>query len=68
MLPILRGGWVEVTADSMKQAHALFRACYPDKTPGILNCSDYYTEQQFNATDMPTTGNCGAFCHRKLSV
>ena len=52
----------------MKQAHALFRACYPDKTPGILNCSAYYTEQQFNATDMPTTGNCGAFCHRKLSV
>ncbi len=63
-----QGGWVEVEAENMKQAHALFRACYPDRTPGILNCSDYYTEQQFNASDMPTTGNRGAFCHRKITA
>lgn len=62
-----QGGWVEVEAENMKQANALFRACYPDRTPGILNCSDYYTEQQFNASDMPTTGNRGAFCHRKIT-
>lgn len=35
------GGWVEVEADSMKQAHALYRAAYPDREPGILNCADY---------------------------
>lgn len=63
-----QGGWVEVTAGSMKQAHALFRACYPDRVPGILNCSDYYTEQQFNTTDMPATGNRGAFCHHKIAA
>ena len=62
------GGWVEVEAENMKQAHAIFRACYPDREPGILNCSDYYTEAQFNDSDMPSTGNRGAFCHRKLSA
>ena len=62
------GGWVEIDADNMKQAHAIFRACYPDSEPGILNCSDYYTEAQFNDSDMQSTGNRGAFCHRKLSA
>ena len=61
------GGWVEIDADNMKQAHAIFRACYPDRDPGILNCSDYYTEAQFKESDMLSTGNRGAFCHRKIS-
>lgn len=60
------GGWVEIDADNMKQAHAIFRACYPDREPGILNCSDYYTEAQFKESDMLSTGNRGAFCHRKI--
>lgn len=60
------GGWVEIEANSLKEAHAVFRAHYPDVTPGILNCSDYYTEEQFNDTDMPVTGNRGAYCHRRL--
>ncbi len=63
-----RGGWVEIVAPSMRDAHAIFRKHYPDRTPGILNCSDYYTEQQFNESDMPITGNRGAFCHCKLSA
>ncbi|MDO4327702.1 MAG: hypothetical protein Q4E24_17040 [bacterium] len=62
------GGWVEVEADNMKQAHALYRAAYPDREPGILNCADYYTEEQFNRTDMPEVGNRGAFCHRKIWI
>lgn len=62
------GGWVEVEAPSMKEAHAIFRANYPDRQPGILNCSDYYTESQFKESDMLSTGNRGAFCHRKLSA
>lgn len=61
------GGWVEIEAENMKQAHAIFRACYPDRKPGILNCSDYYTETQFNESDMSNTGNRGAFCHRKIT-
>lgn len=62
------GGWVEVEADNMKQAHALYRAAYPDREPGILNCADYYTEEQFNRTDMSEVGNRGAFCHRKIRI
>ena len=60
------GGWVEVAAPTMKEAHALFREHYPDREPGILNCSDYYTEEQFKESDMPLTGNRGAFCHCRL--
>lgn len=63
-----QGGWVEVEAENIRQAHAIFRAHYPDRTPGCLNCADYYAEQQFNASDMPTTGNRGAFCHRRLTA
>ena len=58
------GGWVEVEANTMKQAHALYRAAYPDRDPGILNCADYYTEEQFRRTGMMETGNLGAYCHR----
>lgn len=60
------GGWVEVEAPTMKEAHALFREYYPDREPGILNCSDYYTEEQFKESDMPVIGNRGAFCHCRL--
>ncbi len=60
------GGWVEVEAPTMKEAHAVFRANFPDRELGILNCSDYYTEAQFFGTDMPTAGNRGAYCHRRL--
>ena len=63
-----QGGWAEVTAPSIQDAHTIFRKRYPDRSPGILNCSDYYTEQQFNETGMLGTGNRGAFCHCKLSA
>lgn len=63
-----RGGWVEVEADSVQQAHAIFRAKYPDRTPGILNCSDYYTEETFKKSTMSRSGNLGAFCHEVLAL
>lgn len=62
------GGWVEVEAPTMKEAHAVFREYYPDREPGTLNCSDYYTEDQFKKSDMLVTGNRGAFCHRRLTA
>lgn len=62
------GGWVEVEAASMEEAHETFRAHYPDRLPGILNCAFYYIEDEFNATNMPAAGNWGAFCHRKLKA
>ena len=61
-------GYTCSSEDLEKEAHAIFREHYPDRTPGTLNCSDYYTEAQFKESDMLSTGNRGAFCHRKLSA
>ncbi len=63
-----QGGWIEVEARNIRQAHAIFRAHYPDRTQGVLNCSDYYDEQQFISSGMSITGNRGAFCHQKLTA
>lgn len=41
-------GYLIVIASDIKEAWKKFRAKYPDKSPGILNCSDYYTESVFN--------------------
>ena len=45
-------GWVEVIADNRDKADALFRAMWPDRTPGILNCAFVYTEERFKTTPM----------------
>lgn len=47
-----KGGWTEVIADDIRQAQALFRAVHPDRTPGIMNCAFFYTEEMFSKTDM----------------
>lgn len=61
-----QGGWVEVEAPSMKEAHRAFRSQYPDRIAGRLNCADYYTARIFAGTRMAKEGNFGAFCHRRL--
>ena len=64
-----RGGWVEINAPTMREAHAVFRENFPDRPNQIsvlLNCSDYYTEEEFEKTSMTEKGNLGAFCHKKL--
>lgn len=58
-----QGGWVEIEAESMKQAQDIFRAYFPDRVPGCLNCSDYYTRARMQESGMLATGNCGAYCH-----
>lgn len=62
-----RGGWVEVIADTLGEAHKKFRARFSDQTPGCLNCSDYYTEDQHLESDMAVHGNRGEFCHEIIS-
>lgn len=62
------GGWVKIEAPSLQEANATFRKFFPDKTPGILNCADYYTEEEFFKTDMPEHGNLGAGCYCKFHV
>ena len=60
------GGWTVVKAESMEMACSLFRAHHPDKIPGLLNCADYYTEEQFLETEMSAKGNFGEFCHEMI--
>nr|DAN14808.1 MAG TPA: hypothetical protein [Caudoviricetes sp.] len=33
-----------VKAENIRQAVSLFRVYFPDRTDGFVNCSDYYTE------------------------
>ena len=37
-------GYLIVKAENIRQAVSLFRAYFPDRTDGVVNCSDYYTE------------------------
>lgn len=55
------GGWTRVIADNMHEAVALFSKVHPDKTEGILNCADYYTEDRFYKTGMQVSGNFGSY-------
>lgn len=60
-----QGGWVEVIAPNRLAAVRTFRERFPDRHDGIVNCSDIYTEEQFELSDM-SDGNLGATCHAVL--
>ena len=63
-----QGGWVEVCAEDMGQAVKAFRAYYSDRSPGIINCASYYTEEEFLSNSDMTDGNLGAECHRIIGA
>lgn len=63
-----RGGWTEVEAPSYSAARALFRIYHPDKTEGLLNCADIYTEESMMTSDMWRTDNLGSRCHERITV
>lgn len=46
--PYSRGQFVMVKAENMKDAAEKFKAKYPCRIPGILNCASYYPENVFN--------------------
>ena len=60
------GGWVEVKAPNIDAACKAFRRYYPDRIDGVLNCTDYYTEDQFDAAGFEEKGNRGRYCHRVI--
>ena len=63
------GGWVEVEAETIEQAVKLYRAVYPDKHEGIINCSSIYNEEEFKSTEMYKNGeNFGSGCHESISL
>lgn len=41
-------GYLIVKAENIRQAVSLFRAYFPDRTDGVVNCSDYYTEADWD--------------------
>lgn len=48
--PYGREDFVQVIAPTMRDAARIFRDHHPDRasSPGLLNCSDLYTEEMFN--------------------
>lgn len=48
-----QNGYVIVMADDLLDAIDLFRGRFPDRNPGIVNCSFWYTEEEWR----PMYGN-----------
>lgn len=61
-----RGGWTEVRALNFKQAVGIFKAHHPCTHGNVLNCADYYTEEEFEKHKFPYSGNLGNSCHEVL--
>lgn len=63
------GGWTEVIAPNYHLACEAFRAVHPDKTEGMLNCSDIYSEEKFLQSKMSgPEGNFGHHCHETITL
>ena len=63
------GGWTEIEAPTVDLACAAFRAVHPDKTPGILNCCCFYTEEAFLKSCMAgPDGNHHKFCYERITI
>ena len=62
------GGWTVVEAPDSKIACEMFRAYHPDRSPGLLNCAEIYTEAAFNLTAMNDIGNFGSRCHEIIRL
>ena len=63
-------GWVEVRAGSKKQACDIFRAYFPDRITGRINCASIYTEEEWQKTKM-SKGDyyvAGEFCQAKIGM
>ena len=46
--PYDRGQYVKAVGTDRHDAIRKYRAKHPDRIKGIVNCADYYTEEQFN--------------------
>lgn len=61
------GGWTLVYAPDLHAAIQIFKAYHPHPNGDcLINCSDYYTEEQFEQGDIFRDGNRGAFCHEVI--
>ena len=62
------GGWSIIAAPDINTAIAVFQLFHPNKHGDCLNCSSYYTEEQFRNTGMWKHGNFGARLHEVISL
>lgn len=62
-----RLGWVEVKAPDEAQAIQLFRSHYPDRNPGVVNCSFIYTDEEWRHTSMGKGEEKSQVCHRVIT-
>lgn len=46
-----QNGWVEVHASDWNEAHEKFRARFPDRHENTVNCSFFYSEEQWHRMD-----------------
>lgn len=60
-----QGGWVQVYAETPKEADELFRKNFPDRHDGFLNCAGIYRQETF-PKHMFLNGNYGKYCHKVL--
>ena len=61
-------GWVEVRAENRQEADEMFRQRFPDVTPGVLNCSWVYGQEQFKKTLQSYEGYSDwNICHETIS-
>jgi hypothetical protein len=67
MFPFYKG-WIEIDAPTEGMAREAFRACYPDRHEGTLNCSFVYTQDEFEKTDMFKNVYPDEYCHQKIVV
>lgn len=61
------GGWTLIYAPNMASAQQIFKMYHPnpDGTKS-MNCSDFYTHEEFVQNEMFLMGNRGAFCHEVI--
>lgn len=59
-----QGGWIIIEAPDIRAAAKIFKVYYPNPhDDNVLNCSDYYTAADFEASSMFKTSNRGVQCH-----
>ena len=62
-----QGGWTEVEADNLSAAIKAFNIFHPERENGCVNCSFWYTEEQFLSSGM-ANGNLDNRCHEHISL
>lgn len=61
-----RGGYVLVLARDINSAARIFNEYHPCDTPDEVNCSEYYSAEQFQEKYMQRNGEYKGVCHEVI--